>query len=153
MLYLEGSPRNATAAKSVFQAAQKWEMQAPGNEFGYNPYSTLGIACKGGKNQLLKIVDLLIPFWSFGSDACPGIHDLGGGPGSTRNPFPRRPRRQPRSIRHTCPYSDPQGIGAGGVGARRARASGVLGHALRSTLGILMYRRTPVGAPAVGVRG
>ncbi len=114
---------------------------------------TLGIACKGGKKQLLKIVDLLFPFWSFGSDACPGIRDLGGGPGSTRNPFPRRPRRQPLSIRHTCPYSDPQGIGAGGVCVRRARASGVLGHALRSTLGMLMCRRTAVGAPAVGVRG
>ncbi len=130
MLYLEGAPRNATAAKSVFQAAQKWEMQAPGNEFGYNPYSTLGIARKGGKFNCPKLLTFLFSFWSFSSNACPGIRELGGGPGSTWNPFPRRPRCQPGSIRHTCPYLDPQGTGAGGVGARGARA-GVLRHALR----------------------
>ncbi len=154
MLYLEGAPRNATAAKSVFQAAQKWEMQAPGNEFGYNPYSTLGIARKGGKFNCPKLLTFLFSFWSFSSNACPGIRELGGGPGSTWNPFPRRPRCQPGSIRHTCPYLDPQGTGAGGVGARGARA-GVLtvGTLFALILGILAYRRTAVGVSAVGVRG
>ena len=80
MLYVEGASRNATAAKSVFQAAQKWEMQAPGNEFGYNPYSTSGIARKGGKFNCPKLLTFLFSFWSFGSDACPGLRDLGGGP-------------------------------------------------------------------------